>query len=426
VSNGKLYNRWLIVLGAILVQLCLGAIYAWSVFRKPIEQCFSCTSTQASLPFSFVLVFFALGTILGGRLQDRYGPKIVAIIGGVLLGVGMILASFATTSLTMMVIAYGVISGIGIGFAYSCPIAAGVKWFPDKRGLITGLAVAGFGAGSFFFAPLASGLIAGTPYSLLGANLFALPAVGVFNTFRILGIAYIVVVVIGALFLRNPPAGYCPAGWTPPQAKAGTPSCAPAAFTPGQMLSTGQFWIIWLLYFAGAGTGLMIIGQTSPIAQEMAKLSVKTATVAVGILAIFNALGRILWGRVSDAIGRIRTLFIIYLVNGLAVLGYFLIPTAPWYLWIGIALVGGTFGGYLAIYPAINADFFGTKNAGVNYGFIFMAYGVGGLLSNILAPKVKELTGNYNLAFVLAGALCLIACVVVNFVKAPAAKAVSS
>ena len=170
----------------------------------------------------------------------------------------------------------------------------------------------------------------------------------------------------------------------------------------------------------------MIIGQTSPIAQEMAKFSVKTATVAVGILAIFNALGRILWGRVSDAIGRIRTLFIIYLVNGLAVLGYFLIPTAPWYLWIGIALVGGTFGGYLAIYPAINADFFGTKNAGVNYGFIFMAYGVGGLLSNILAPKVKELTGNYNLAFVLAGALCLIACVIINFVKAPPAKAVSS
>src|SRR5512136_594008 len=168
MSEGKLYNRWLIVLGAILVQLCLGAIYAWSVFRKPIEVCYGCTPSQASLPFSFVLVFFALGTILGGRLQDRYGPKIVAIIGGVLLGAGMILASFATSSLVMMVSAYGVISGIGIGFAYSCPIAAGVKWFPDKRGLITGLAVAGFGAGSFFFAPLASGLIGGTPYNLLG------------------------------------------------------------------------------------------------------------------------------------------------------------------------------------------------------------------------------------------------------------------
>jgi OFA family oxalate/formate antiporter-like MFS transporter len=192
------------------------------------------------------------------------------------------------------------------------------------------------------------------------------------------------------------------------------------------MLGTWQFWVIWLLYFAGAGTGLMIIGQTSPIAQDVAKFSVKTATVAVGVLAIFNSLGRILWGRVSDALGRIRTLFIIYLLNGLAVLGYFLIPTAPWYLWIGIALVGATFGGYLAIYPAINADFFGTKNAGVNYGFIFMAYGVGGLLSNILAPKVKELTGNYNLAFILAGALCLVACVVINFVKAPASKTVSS
>jgi OFA family oxalate/formate antiporter-like MFS transporter len=423
MTEGKTYNRWLIVLGAILVQLCLGAIYAWSVFRKPLEHCYNCTSTQATLPFSFVLVFFALGTIMGGRLQDRLGPKIVAIFGGILLGLGMILASFATSSLTMMVIAYGVISGIGIGFAYSCPIAAGVKWFPDKRGLITGLAVAGFGAGSFFFAPLASGLIGGTSYSLLGANLFSLPSAGVFNTFRILGIGYLVIVIIGALFLRNPPTGYCPSGWTPPQAKPGVAASAGVDYNPGQMLGTWQFWVIWLLYFAGAGTGLMIIGQTSPIAQDVAKLSVKTATVAVGILAIFNALGRILWGRVSDAIGRIRTLFVIYLVNGLAVLGYFLIPSAPWYLWIGIALVGGTFGGYLAIYPAINADFFGTKNAGVNYGFIFMAYGVGGLLSNILAPKVKELTGNYNLAFILAGVLCLIACVVVNFVKAPTPKA---
>ena len=418
----KLYNRWLIVLGAILVQLCLGAIYAWSVFRKPIEQCFNCSPSSASLPLSIVLLCFALGTIAGGRLQDRYGPKIVAIIGGILLGLGMILASFAAGSLTLLIVAYGVISGVGIGFAYSCPIAAGVKWFPDKRGLITGLAVAGFGAGSFFFAPLASGLISGSSYNLLTANLFGLPKIGVFGTFRVLGIAYLVIVFIGALFLRNPPAGYCPAGWTPPQAKAGAPGCAPTDRNPGQMLGTWQFWVIWLLYFAGAGTGLMIIGQTSPIAQDVAKFPVQTATVAVGILAIFNALGRILWGRVSDALGRIRTLFIIYLINGLAVLGYFLIPTVPWFMWIGIALVGGTFGGYLAIYPAINADFFGTKNAGVNYGFLFMAYGIGGLLSNILAPKVKEVTGSYNLAFILAGALCLIACVAINFVKAPTPK----
>ncbi len=420
MSNGKVYNRWLIVLGAILVQLCLGAIYAWSVFRKPIEGCFGCTPSQASLPFSFVLVFFALGTIVGGRLQDRYGPKLIAIIGGILLGLGMILASFATTSLVMMVVAYGVISGVGIGFAYSCPIAAGVKWFPDKRGLITGLAVAGFGAGSFFFAPLASGLIGGTPYNLLGANLFGLPAIGVFGTFRLLGIAYLVIVVIGALFLRNPPAGYCPAGWTPPAAK---PGCAPAfTATPGQMLATWQFWVIWLLYLAGAGTGLMIIGQTSPIAQEVARFPLATATLGVGILAIFNALGRILWGRVSDAIGRTRTLLIIYLINGLAVLGYFLIPSAPWYFWVGIALVGATFGGYLAIYPALTADFYGTRNSGVNYGFVFMAYGVGGLLSNILAPKVKEVSGNYNFAFMFAGILCIVAAIVINFVRAPAPK----
>ena len=172
------------------------------------------SATQASLPFSIVLIFFALATVLGGRLQDKMGPRSVAILGGVLLAIGMMLAS-ASHSIGMLVLSYGIISGIGIGFAYVCPISAGVKWFPDKRGLITGLAVAGFGAGGFFVAPLAAGLISGTPYKLLGAALFGLPKIGVFKTFLVLGIAYLVLIVLGGLILRNPPAGYVPAGLDP-------------------------------------------------------------------------------------------------------------------------------------------------------------------------------------------------------------------
>ncbi|MEO0019356.1 MAG: OFA family MFS transporter [candidate division WOR-3 bacterium] len=404
MSENKMFNRWLIVVGALLIQLCLGAIYAWSVFRKPLESTLNITSTQASLPFSFVLVFFALATVIGGRLQDRFGPRIVAIIGGFLLALGMILASFAQ-NIAMLVIAYGVISGIGIGFAYVCPISAGVKWFPDKRGLITGLAVAGFGAGALIVGPLARAMIDST---------------GVFATFRYLGIAYLILIFIGALILRNPPSGYKPLGWNPPQPAAGT--TVRTDFSAGQMLKTAQFWLIWLTYFAGCAAGLMIIGQTSPIAQELARFSKETAALGVSILAIFNALGRIFWGRISDTIGRTRALLLMFLINAVAIFGYFLIPSIPFIFWIGIALVGSSFGGYLAIYPAVTADFYGTKYSGINYGLVFTAYGIGGLLSNIFAPRMKEITGNYNAAFLITALLCLAAAVVIILVKPPAVR----
>ncbi len=405
MTDKRTFNRWLIVVGALLIQLCLGAIYAWSVFRKPLESALNISSTQASLPFSFVLIFFALATVAGGRLQDRFGPRIVAIIGGILLALGMILASFAQ-NITMLVIAYGVVSGIGIGFAYVCPISAGVKWFPDKRGLITGLAVAGFGAGALIVGPLARAMI---------------DAIGPFATFRYLGVVYLILVLIGALILRNPPAGYKPAGWNPPQPAAG--ASVRTDYTAGQMLGTIQFWLIWLTYFAGCAAGLMIIGQTSPIAQELGGFSKETAALGVSVLAIFNALGRIFWGRISDSLGRTRSLFLMFLINAVAILGYFLIPSLPFIFWIGIALVGSSFGGYLAIYPAVTADFYGTKNSGINYGLVFTAYGVGGLLSNIFAPRIKEITGNYNVAFLITALLCIAAGIVIITVKPPSAKA---
>ncbi len=462
MNEGKVFNRWFIVVGAIMVQLCLGAVYAWSVFRDPIRDLLGVKLAQAQLPFSFVLVFFALATVLGGRLQDKLGPRIVAIIGGVLLGAGMIIAGLAR-SITGMVVGYGIVSGIGIGFAYVCPIAAGVKWFPDKRGLITGLSVAGFGAGAFVVGPLAQSLMRSlgsvrqVPAELatrLSAKLapaftdtLALPIastatdsaaaidstglrsavakaaelpLGVQPTFIYLGLAYIVIVTLGAIILRNPPAGYKPQGWNPPQS-TGAASLR-IDYTPGQIIKTWQFWLIWILYFCGAGTGLMMIGQTVPIGKEMAGLSPVQASLGVSVLAIFNSLGRIFWGRISDAIGRTKTLFLIYLINGLAVFSYFLIPQFHSWYWIGISLVGLTFGGYLAIYPAVNADFYGTKNAGVNYGLIFTAYGFGGLGGNLLAPIVKQVANNYNLAFVVSGTLCLASAVLILTLKPPRAK----
>ncbi|MEO0097952.1 MAG: OFA family MFS transporter [candidate division WOR-3 bacterium] len=388
------------MIGAILIQLCLGAIYAWSVFRKPLQGApLNLTPTQATLPFAFVLIFFALATIIGGRWQDKKGPRVVAITGGILLGLGLILSGL-TKSFLGILLSYGILSGIGIGFAYVCPISVGVKWFPDMRGLITGISVAGFGAGALIVAPIARSLI---------------DTINVFNTFILLGISFLILVIIGALILRNPPEGYKPEGWTPPP----TSQATTYGYSSLEMLSTYQFYLIWLIYFFGCATGLMIIGQTSPIGQDLAKLTKETAAFAVSLLAIFNALGRIFWGKVSDIIGRMKTLFLMFLICGIAVFFYTIIPSLPFYYWIGVSLIGLCFGGYLAVFPAITADFYGTKNVGMNYGLVFTAYGVGGLLGNIFAPQVLEKTKSYNLAFIVAGILCILGAIISFFIKQP-------
>ena len=407
MAEEKTFNRWLIVVGAILIQLCLGGIYIWSVFRKPLEMAvdeggLGLSPSQATLPFSLVLIFFAIATVVGGRWQDKAGPRLVASVGGILLGAGMLLSAFGK-SYPALALGYGVIGGIGIGFTYVCPVATGIKWFPDKRGLITGLSVAGFGAGALILAPVARSLI---------------DSMGIFSTLSTLGIIFLVVVVAASQLLKNPPAGYVPAGWTAPETAAVTKE----SFSTGQMLKTPQFYSIWIMYFFGCLAGLMIIGQTSPIGQEIAGYSAATAAMAVMLLSIFNGAGRIFWGRISDALGRMKTLFIMFLLCGVGMFLYNIIGAFPPYYWIGVAIVGACFGGYLALFPAITADFFGTKNIGANYGFVFMAYGVGGLLGPQFAARVLEATGGYSVAFVVTGVLCLIAAGVTFALKPPKLK----
>jgi len=452
-------NRWWVVVGALVIQASLGAVYIWSVFQTPLREVFkSWTEPQVTLPAQVVLAVFAAAVVFGGRLQDRFGPRIVATIGGLVLGGGMILARFtgafspeqaSGAALAWLVFTYAVLGGLGIGAAYVCPIATCVKWFPDKRGLITGLAVAGFGAGGFFFGPLATGLIRGMPYKLLGADLFPLPQLGLFNTFLTLGVIFLIAIVLGAQLLRNPPAGYRPAGWNPPATAAGT--SARADFTPWQMLATPQFWLLWLTYFAGCCAGLMVIMKASPIWQSFAvepltppvgedvfARIVARGTMAVAILAIFNAVGRILWGKISDNLGRKATLVVMFILCGAAMLALNSLRDYPLYL-TGICLVGLCFGGYLALYPAVTADFFGTKHYGINYGWMFTAYGVGGIVGPLLAAKLLKVTGqvpyyvkqaselvektfplsNYSAAFVTAGLMCLVAAALALLVRAP-------
>lgn len=455
-ESAPVMNRWLVVVGALIIQVSLGAVYIWSVFQTPLGAVFPKWSEgQLTLPAQIVLACFALAVIFGGRFQDRLGPRIVATAGGILLGAGLILARFTGSfesgpALVWLIATFSCLGGVGIGAAYVCPIATCVKWFPDKRGLVTGLAVAGFGAGAFFFAPLAKALISGGSYELLGARLFGLPQLGVFNTFMTLGIIFLVAVVIGAQILRNPPAGYRPPGWNPPQPAGGAP--AKADFSAGEMLATPQFWLLWLAYLAGCAAGLQVIMKASPIWQSFAigglQPPVDAATfgsigaagaMAVSILAIFNSIGRILWGKVSDSIGRKSTLVAMFLICGAVMLVLNSMQVYALYLF-GICAVGLCFGGYLALYPAVTADFYGTKNLGVNYGWMFTAYGAGGLLGPYLAARFMTVkaevaylgggpageavtkvfkVGEYRLAFVVAGVMCLVAAAITLLVRPP-------
>jgi OFA family oxalate/formate antiporter-like MFS transporter len=443
MAEGKTFNRWLIVVGALLIQVSLGAIYIYSVFKPGLKVRFpDWSNTDLALPSMLVLLFFGLATIFAGRIQDRIGPRYVAMTGAVLLGLGLLLASYST-NLFLFTLGFGVIGGLGIGTAYVCPIATCVKWFPDKRGLISGLAVAGFGGGGLVFAPVAKALIL---------------SVGVMNTFLYLGLIFFIVVMVGAQFMINPPAGYCPPGWTPPAAAANGPGCAFGAdYTWQEMIRTSRFWLLWITYFAGCSAGFLIIMNTVNIWQSFSILDLAPrfptipndaylriltqGTTAVMAISVMNALGRILWGKISDSIGRKNTLYLMFLYSGVVMLALNWFTSFPLFLF-GVMSVGFCFGGFLGVYPAVTADYFGTKNMGVNYGCMFMAYGMAGLFGPWIAPKLMKVVqevpfetlaagvvsvksysaGNYIASFVIAGAMCLVSILLVRIVRPPAAK----
>jgi len=385
--------------------------------------------------------FFALSTIFAGRIQDKIGPKKVATVGGILLGLGLVMASFAQ-NLLVFTLCFSVLGGIGIGTAYVCPIATCVKWFPDMRGLITGLAVAGFGAGALVFTPVAKALIASQ---------------GIMAAFLWLGVIFLVAVVLGAQLMVNPPAGYKPAGWTPPASVAGVSSQG-NDFTWQEMLKTSQFYLLWLTYFAGCTAGLMVImnvlniwqsvsilglaGTGATIPKDVFKSITDQGATAIMVVAILNALGRIVWGKVSDNLGRKNTLAVMFLFSGIVMLALNYMSSFALYL-VGVSCIGFCFGGFLALYPAVTADYFGTKNVGANYGWMFTAYGAGGLFGPWLAPKLMTVVqkvpyeavekgavvvkqyaaGNFLTSFIISGVMCLIAVAVVWAIKPPLKKA---
>lgn len=387
--------------GALLIQVCLGAVYIWSVFKAPLMEQFGWAAAPTSFTFSITILVFAVTTIIAGKLQDKIGPRWVATAGGVLYALGLILAS-KTTSITYLYMTFGVIGGMGIGAGYVCPLATCVKWFPDKKGLITGLAVAGFGLGGMVFTPVANALK---------------DAVGLMNSFAYLGIIYGICVILGAQVLQNPPAGYKPAGWNPPAPASGK-AAGSSDFSTGQMIKSPQFYIIWLSFFFGSVAGLMIIANALPIAQAQG-LSAALAASAVMTVALFNAAGRIMWGVISDKMGRTKTLMLIFLICGVTMLSLKILTGVM--ILIGVSLVGFCFGGFLAVYPSLTADYYGTKSYGMNYGTVFLSYGVGAVAGPMLYDIMKSpVAGQLSATpLMISGILCLVGLALAFTLKAP-------
>ena len=439
-TQPKVLNRWLVVVGAILIQLCLGAIYAWSVFTGKLTEAggdYQFTAKQTQAIFSMGLAAFAgVMAFIGGPWQKKSGPQIVAITGGIVLGLGYILGAFLGRSFWAQFICIGLIGGAGIGLAYVVPIATGAKWFPDKKGLIMGLAVAGFGFGATIWVKLAD-----TWGPLLKMSLFGLP--GVQSTFFIYGIVFLVLVLIGSIWMVNPPAGWLPKGYTPPAPKPGASDAkGTVEFSVKEMWSTPQFYMLWLTFIFSAGTGLMVIGVIKLFGidalQANAKMAAESAGMAAGTAmawyAIFNGLGRIVWGTLSDKIGRKISIFLMCLLQGIIMLLFYYIGGASAILLTLMAcLIGFNFGGNFALFPAATADFFGNKNVGTNYGWMFTAYGIGGIAMPLVAgyfkdaAKAKAVEGVIDPSawlapFIIGGVICLVAAFISIMAKPPKRK----
>lgn len=392
-------GRWVFVFAGLIMNLCLGTVYAWSVFRKPLQDLFSTpevkiTATQTLLPYMLFLAIFTVLMPISGRLLQRgIHPRVLSIIGSVLVAAGWILSRYVS-DINYLYLTYGVIAGAGVGIVYGIPIAVATRWFPDMKGLAVGITVLGFGASALVTAYAASNLIA---------------TQGVLSAFLSLGLFFLVVLVLLSLVLTFPPSGWKPAGWQPAVGSGGT-----VDFTPAEAIRTSSAWALWLCFIIGSLSGLMAIGISSGVGQEIIKVDAKTAAGLVAFFAMFNGGGRPVFGFLTDAVGPGRAaalslalvllasaLMVLFAGQGTLVLFMFCFAC----LWAGL-------GSWLAIAPTATATYFGIKNSAANYGVIFSAYGIGAIAAGLIAGQAKDVFGSYIYAFYVTGGLALVGIII--------------
>ncbi len=394
-------NRWWRVVGGLSMNLALGSLYAWSVFVAPLEKEFGWKRADTSMIFTIAVFVFGLAFILAGRLQDKKGPFWISVIGGVLVSVGFFLSAWATT-LGWIFFWFGAIGGIGNGFGYATPIPVMAKWFPDKRGLAVGLAVAGYGGGSAIFGPLAGNWL--------------IPTYGWRATFQILGVIFFVMTMVGSYLLKNPPVGYRPAGWTPaPAAKA---AATTYDFSPGEALRTRTMYLMWIAYCLGTSAGLMVISQLVPFAKSVGLAALGTTAIFVG--AVGNASGRIFSGWMSDTLGRLNVLRLMIAISALAMPILFYVGGHGLLFFVMVFVVYWCYGTQLSVNASTTSDFWGTKNAGINYGILFTAWGVAGIVGPRIGGVLFDKYQDYQAAFYTAAGLAVVALVAEILARRPA------
>ena len=398
-------HGWRVTFAGLGINLALAIMYTWSVISKGVPDEWGWSQAEKSWPFSLSCLVISLVMVPAGQMQDKLGPRLVATLGGVLVGLGMILASFTTTPFGY-ILGFGVLTGAGIAFAYASATPPAVKWFPAaKTGTIVGIVVSGFGLAPVYAAPLSNWLIGN----------FGLP-----TAVMVLGVAFLVVVSGLAQFLKVPPPGYVPPGTLPRPAKGGAEG--KENYLPGEMLRTWQFYVLWFMYACGAGAGLMIISMLAKIASLQAGLEL--GFVLVAVLAVGNGAGRIVAGIASDKIGRRATMLICFVLQTVVILllsqttaGSLL--ASPVVLAVVSALVGANYGANLALFPSLTKDYYGLKSFGVNYGLMFTSWGFGGFLLSQLAGEVYDKTGSFNFAYYCSAVLLVLAAVATFTLKPP-------
>ncbi len=393
MTAGK--GRWLLVLVGLLINVCLGSIYAFSVFRKPLEGLWDITSSQSGYPFMVFLAVFAIVMPLAGNLIAQWGPRKTTMLGGMLVGIGWIAASFSPDILTLTIL-YGVIGGTGVGIVYGCPIAVIAKWFPLKSGLAIGLTVMGFGISALVTAPLMKAMIDN-------------PDIGIMNTFLYSGIAFGVIITLLAQLLSFPAAE-----WTPAESEATATAILPALnLSRQEMLETPSFYALWATYTIGCLAGLMAIGIASPVGTEVAKLDATMAALAVSLFAIFNGLGRPIFGAITDKLGPKNTAMLSFtLIFAASLLMFFFGQENAMLYVVAFCILWMCLGGWLALAPTSTGIFFGKQYYAQNYGVVYTAYGAGAILGTLISGNIKDITGSYLDAFPIVAGLALLGIII--------------
>lgn len=393
-----------VVIAGTAINLCLGVLYAWSVFAKELQDSLGFTAIETALPYSVAIILFAFFMVPAGVMLDRYGPRLLLILSGVLIGVGFAIAGM-TLTVTGFVIGFGVIVGAAMGFGYAAPTPIATMWYkPHLRGTITGIVVSGVGLAAVYVSPLSN---------------YLLKNYGVANAFYYLGIFFAVLIIGLSFVIKSPPEDWVPVGGEPPKPKYEKQTKSRSIqneFTPRAMMKTRQFWSLWLMFAFSASAGLIIIGNVAVIAKDQGGL--ETGFLFVALLAIGNASGRVVTGIVSDKMGRTNTLILVFILQTINMFA-FITYTSGFMLTVGAVITGATFGALLALFPATTWDWFGLKYAGTNFGLVFTAWGIGGFIGSIMAGRIIDATGGYEAVYITSAVFLLVAAVMAFFTKQP-------